>query len=289
MTRGTICGVVVACGVLTGPVAADIQLFDLEGPQQLADFFAAVETMTVLASYDFDSIPDLGLQGIDGPLTSEGSGPIPPGLIPDRITLDSNLEPYGEGGPSTRGPGGNGLAGIGPSAPFGTPSNAVVANYYVDSFDIIFTPGGDFGSSAARVTALVFTGVSLIGTDTMDITVYDSADEEVIEFEAAYAPPAGHTYGLLAVGTFIGRVNFYDQEDAVYGAEGVMGEMTVWGTSALCPADLDGDGTVGVGDLLLLFAAWGTDPGGPPDLNADGTVGAADMLIMFANWGPCPR
>ncbi len=53
-----------------------------------------------------------------------------------------------------------------------------------------------------------------------------------------------------------------------------------------CPWDLTGDGTVGVGDLLQLFANWGTP--GPGDFNEDGTVGVGDMLIMFANWGPCP-
>ena len=54
-----------------------------------------------------------------------------------------------------------------------------------------------------------------------------------------------------------------------------------------CPWDLDGDGSVGVGDLLVLFAIWGS-PGPDGDFNNDGTVGVGDMLIMFANWGPCP-
>ena len=58
-----------------------------------------------------------------------------------------------------------------------------------------------------------------------------------------------------------------------------------------CPADLDDNGTVGIGDLLALFDLWGPcpgPPGCPGDLNVDGTVGVGDMLIMFANWGPCP-
>ena len=57
-----------------------------------------------------------------------------------------------------------------------------------------------------------------------------------------------------------------------------------------CPWDLNGDGTVGVGDLLALFAVWGPCPGlpCPGDLNGDGTVGVGDLLILFANWGPCP-
>ncbi len=55
-----------------------------------------------------------------------------------------------------------------------------------------------------------------------------------------------------------------------------------------CPADLDGNGTVGILDLLALLAAWGTDPGGPPDFDLDGTVGILDLLTLLANWGPCP-
>ena len=51
--------------------------------------------------------------------------------------------------------------------------------------------------------------------------------------------------------------------------------------------DLDDDGTVGVDDMLLLFAVWGTT-GPEGDINADGVVGVGDLLIMFANWGPMP-
>ncbi len=58
-------------------------------------------------------------------------------------------------------------------------------------------------------------------------------------------------------------------------------------TIPLCPADLDGDGTVGILDLLALLAAWGIDPGGPPDFDGDGVVGILDLLTLLANWGPC--
>ncbi|MHC4415150.1 MAG: dockerin type I domain-containing protein [Planctomycetota bacterium] len=56
--------------------------------------------------------------------------------------------------------------------------------------------------------------------------------------------------------------------------------------------DLNGDGIVGVADLLLLLAAWGPCPDPPDDcpadLNGDGTVNIADLLILLANWGPHP-
>ena len=56
-------------------------------------------------------------------------------------------------------------------------------------------------------------------------------------------------------------------------------------------ADLDGDSTVAVTDLLNLLANWGSCVKGCclADLDIDGTVGTNDLLILFANWGPCPR
>ncbi|MEE8154998.1 MAG: FG-GAP-like repeat-containing protein [Phycisphaerales bacterium] len=52
--------------------------------------------------------------------------------------------------------------------------------------------------------------------------------------------------------------------------------------------DIDGDGSVGAADLLILLANWGSCAdcdACPADLNADCTVGAADLLILLANWG----
>lgn len=59
--------------------------------------------------------------------------------------------------------------------------------------------------------------------------------------------------------------------------------------TAPCPGDLDGDGTVGLVDLLQLLAVWGgcSGPDCPQDLDGDSTVGTGDLLIIFANWGSC--
>jgi hypothetical protein len=59
------------------------------------------------------------------------------------------------------------------------------------------------------------------------------------------------------------------------------------GAPATCPADLDGDGEVGVTDFLDLLAAWGPNPGHPADLDGDGTVGVTDFLQLLADWGAC--
>ncbi len=51
-----------------------------------------------------------------------------------------------------------------------------------------------------------------------------------------------------------------------------------------CPADLDGDFTVGVLDFLALLAAWGTPAG---DVDGNGTTDVLDLLALLAAWGPC--
>ena len=52
--------------------------------------------------------------------------------------------------------------------------------------------------------------------------------------------------------------------------------------------DLDGDGHVGVKDLLILLGSWGPcgDCNGcPADLDGDCSVGVKDLLTLLGNWG----
>ena len=52
-----------------------------------------------------------------------------------------------------------------------------------------------------------------------------------------------------------------------------------------CP-DLNGDGNVGLADLLVVFGDWGAFDSAS-DLNSDGIVDVTDLLIIMDNWGPC--
>ena len=52
-----------------------------------------------------------------------------------------------------------------------------------------------------------------------------------------------------------------------------------------CPADLDGDGTVGGSDIGLLLVGWGQS--GPADLDGDGIVGGSDIGLLLVAWGSC--
>ncbi len=54
------------------------------------------------------------------------------------------------------------------------------------------------------------------------------------------------------------------------------------------PADVDGDGTVGLDDLLAVLAAFGPCPGGgdpcPADVDGDGDVAFADLVAVLDAW-----
>ena len=65
---------------------------------------------------------------------------------------------------------------------------------------------------------------------------------------------------------------------------GCQGEM-----EDVCPEDLDGDGIVAVGDVLLLLGQFGCLSGCSSDITGDDQVTTADMLAILAEFGNiCP-
>ena len=48
--------------------------------------------------------------------------------------------------------------------------------------------------------------------------------------------------------------------------------------------DLDGDGIVGIDDLLIVISSWGSCDGCPADFDNNGEVGIDDLLVVIANW-----
>lgn len=57
-----------------------------------------------------------------------------------------------------------------------------------------------------------------------------------------------------------------------------------WGRASIARGDLDGDGSVGAGDLANLLSAWGA-VGSPADLDLSGEVGASDLATLLGAWG----
>jgi len=54
-----------------------------------------------------------------------------------------------------------------------------------------------------------------------------------------------------------------------------------------CSADLNGDNSVDIVDLLEVLAAWNMT-NSSSDINTDGIVNVLDLLELIAAWGPCP-
>ena len=66
---------------------------------------------------------------------------------------------------------------------------------------------------------------------------------------------------------------------------GMVGTIDVMGTDD-CPEDINGDGVVGVDDLLELLAVYGNSCSGcSEDVNGDGVIGVDDLLELLAVYG----
>ena len=50
------------------------------------------------------------------------------------------------------------------------------------------------------------------------------------------------------------------------------------------PEDLDGDGVIGISDILVALSEWGQCSCCPSDLNGDGEVNVSDLLSIIAAW-----
>jgi hypothetical protein len=77
---------------------------------------------------------------------------------------------------------------------------------------------------------------------------------------------------------------------AGYQLTGTASEAATIRATVTCPPDTDGDGTVGVDDLLAVVLAWGPcSPFVPCPADVDGNfeVDVDDLLAVITNWGPC--
>ena len=157
---------------------------------------------TPVDTWDFGLLPDFGIEGFDGPLTSVGGGPILPGFLPDNIIIDSQID--GPGGVG-RGVDGTGLVAVGPSAGFGNPVNAVLANFFNDAYGI------DFGQETCQFT---FTATSVLGGPTYDLYI-----DGVLQFSGLIS---GQAYTVSGPPWFEFWIH-----DPAGGGEGLQGEALV--------------------------------------------------------------
>ncbi|MDP7070855.1 MAG: hypothetical protein QF561_05855 [Phycisphaerales bacterium] len=85
----------------------------------------------------------------------------------------------------------------------------------------------------------------------------------------------------LVPGTYLLRLQRAD------GSGGAVDVALAWSSAAETgglPGDLNGDGFIGVDDLLQMLAAWGDCLDCEEDLNNDGQVNVDDLLLLLSLW-----
>jgi len=107
--------------------------------------------------------------------------------------------------------------------------------------------------------------------------------------EARLTPKTWSSDGVSFIGDYLGMAVAGNRVYPVYIQMDPGGDQNIYTNVIefpLCPWDCgDGDGSVGIVDLLALLGAWGELE---CDVDGDGIVGIVDFLELLANWGPCP-
>ncbi len=87
----------------------------------------------------------------------------------------------------------------------------------------------------------------------------------------------------------LGAYVYSDTSCMVFGNGDIAPELTIDftpGQSGECSADVTGDETVNVSDVLALIAYWGTN-NAAHDIDESGSVDVGDVLLVIDGWGGC--
>ncbi len=210
VTRSAQClfgGTILTAG-LAAPASA--QLWNIDNDP--AGWAAAKAGLILEGTTNFSADPNYPLIGIKGPVTSAGNGPVSPGTVYTTHSFDTvNGANYFYN-----------IATLGPQYGFGNPSNALLANYFVDTFRADF----------AGVAAVEFNALAVLGGASVNITVYDSNGATAYN-NVNVGGAFGANLGVLGSG--ITRIDIFD---AAGGAEGMQGKVSTYlvpapGTAAL--------------------------------------------------------
>ncbi len=134
---------------------------------------------------------------------------------------------------------------------------------YTQDFDGVFAVEIG-GVKPGQFDVLVINNAATLG-GTLKVTFIDDFD-----------PLVGQTFTIITAGDVFGAFDVIDGCAPVsvkYNTDSVV--LTI--TGGCCAWDLDGDGNVGTGDLIVLLGSWG-------DL-----YGTPDLIELLGNWGPCPK
>jgi len=280
------------------------------------------KTLKGIEDFEEGTLGPGGIAGVDDPLcggipSSPPGSPYPNGLTQLNMCFQSNFE-HNPGAPNPRGL--VGIAALGTGA-LGTSSEGVVANFFVDSADLMFTSPPALEEDDH--TGIGFNIVALQGGTSVDLQVYDKANSLVVSASSP-ADAAGSNFWGVWCSDPIGRINI-NGDGFSEGADNIQlwhditcdppcdlpatcidgaccGDGVVEGHEecdfagcGTCPWDtFPVDGVVGAGDLAFLLGNWGPiPPDADPaivclDAEPDGNIGAFDLANLLGNWGACP-
>jgi hypothetical protein len=187
-----------------------------------------------------------------------------------------------------------GAAGIGPNA--SGPALSQPLEFAINDNNAAGVLGGtgpaDQAAAAAVTTGMEFSvdladiGGPAPGSTILISAMISNGDHNFVSNQILGGLPAPQgNLGGDGAGGFIGDLSGVD-----FNRFGGLQHFMVTIPRALCPADLDGSGSVGFQDLTLLLGNWGpcdTSPC-PWDIDGDGSVGLVDLSTLIAAWGPCP-
>lgn len=122
---------------------------------------------------------------------------------------------------------------------------------------------------------------SFTGPDGPVVEVFTKFNDEVTAFETGTLAPGTYRVQARTSSSAFGDAFFFD-----YGFGEFMIDLDV--EPVPVTGDLDGDGTVGLSDVIIVLAGWGPCPQPPADCpgdaGGDGQVGLIDLLVVLQNW-----
>ena len=102
------------------------------------------------------------------------------------------------------------------------------------------------------------------------------------EFQAPFTPLHPLVIWLVPDDQPSGVIDYFCSPHCDWG---MVGTITVESDDVTCPGDVNGDGTIGVDDLLGVISEFNSTCDCPEDVNGDGTVNVKDVLGVLAVYG----
>ena len=162
-------------------------------------------------------------------------------------------------------------------------SNNVLDEFDPAPFSVGVAHGIAVGEPMPSETVMHFE----IDVDDADIQCYlrNALDQGLVSFvltslHQAQQPGVDGTSGILQPAFHMKEswLVYYEIADAAQLS------MIVEMSGGAIPEDLDGDGSVGVADILIAIADWGYCDCCSSDIDGDGEVGVSDLLLIIGAW-----